>query len=330
MILLWVVFYWYFFIYSLITVQFHANVDNYNIHFDSTQKSYEQVCEEEICIMPDISPFEYEVIITKDTYKTLTYTYKPTQDSAVQDIVLEKNYELQPVNLLSQDDAVSILENEEQEISIADKIELLKEKQSIYYKIITDNNSYIFKEKWNNLELYKNNTFLWNFNFAKKSEIQLKEIIWNPNYLFLELWENKYLFSISSGTSNKIIFEVPILYIKSGESNGKFIFVTQKGSFEYNSYTDIFTYNSFFSDYVIFQKNTYVWIINADDDNKQSKFNLTQNTKQTILQYNPETKEQIILLETSKDIVKIFKKDWEIYLEDSDKNYFTLSHLLEK
>lgn len=329
-ILFWIVFYWYFFVHSLVNIQFQSNISDYNIRMDSTQKKYEQACSEANCIIPNVSPFEYSITIEKEGYKTLEYTYKPSKKTATQDILLEKDYKLKSVELFSQKEATTLLEGQENELTIQEKIELLKTKKTIFYTVKTEENNYIFKKNVNWLELFQNDKFLWNFKNSTKSEIKLLEIIWNKNYLFLELWENKYLFQIQSGENKKVTFEIPINYIKSGNWNGEFIFVTQKGSFLYNSYENKFSYNAFFSDYVIFQKNTYVWIIYSNEINKKQKFNLDEKSGNIILQYSPETKEQIVLIDTSKNIIKIFKKDWEIYFQDADKNYFSLTHLQEK
>lgn len=326
MILLWILFYWYFFIYSLINVQFQSNVSQYNISMDSTQKSYEQTCLLETCFIPNMLPFEYRVLIEKEGYKTLEYIYKPNKRTAVQNIRLEKDYQLEPVELFSQKEAIVILENQDKISTRLEKIEFLKEKNQVFYTLSTQKNQYNFKKKANGLALFQNNKFLGIFQNAKKSEIKLYEVIWNENYLFLELWKNNYLFSIQSWEIKKITFEIPINYIKTEYWSWEFIFVTKKGSFSYNSKDQIFSYNTFFSDYVVYQKNTYVWIIYTGEENKKQKFGLSKYSWDTIVQYNPENKEYTILLETEKKITKIFKLNWQIYFQDIEKNNFLLTH----
>jgi hypothetical protein len=280
-------------------------------------------------MIENISPFEYNITVKKDGYKTLKYKFKPSNNTTIQNISLEKDYKLQPVELFSQKEAIIILEDQEKELTPLEIIEIIKAKKTIFYTVKTEENTYIFKKNVNWLELFQNDKFLWNFNDSTKSEIKLIEVFWNKNYLFLELWKNKYLFQIQSWENKKIIFEIPIQYIKAGNWNGEFIFVTNKGSFLYNSHKNTFLYNAFFSDYIIFQKNTYVWIIYSNETKKKEKFNLGDKKENTILQYNPETKKQTILLETSKNITKIFKKNWEIYFQDNDNNHFSLTHLQE-
>jgi hypothetical protein len=180
------------------------------------------------------------------------------------------------------------------------------------------------------MSLYKNDSLIWNFEFANKSDIKLEEIIWNENYLSLIINNAKYLFSIQTWKINKYTLEIPIQYIKSTNTNGLFIFVTDKWSFEYDLYKNIFTYNSYFSDFVYFDKNSLVGVIHQNEIEKRSRFEYEDISDKTlVIQYNPHTKERNILLETPKSIKKIFKKDWKIYMEDTNKLVFTLSHLEE-
>jgi hypothetical protein len=110
--------------------------------------------------------------------------------------------------------------------------------------------------------------------------------------------------------------------------NWEFIFVTQKGSFIYNIYENKFQYNSYFSDFVFFNKDSLVGIINSNDIDKQIRFD-NINNKNLIVLFQPNTKKQEILLETDKIITKIFKIDGKIYFEDENSNTFSLSHLEE-
>jgi hypothetical protein len=297
---------------------------------ESTQKKYEQTCLETDCMILNVSLFEYSVTITKEWYKTLEYRYKPNKKNITQELILEKKYELESVEFFSQQEAATLLKNQDTTISIEDKIQLIKENQDVFYRVEKLNNTYKFKKNVNWLELYKNNKFLGNFQNSAKSEIKVIEILWDENHLFLELWKNKYLFSLVSWENKKIIFEIPITYIKSWSQNWEYIFVTHKGSFLFNSYKNIFSYNSIFSDYIIFEKDSYIGIINSDDIKRKQKFNLDSSSKNVILQYNPQTKEQKLLLETTKNLMRLFKKDWEIFIQETNKNYFTITHLQEK
>jgi uncharacterized pyridoxamine 5'-phosphate oxidase family protein len=180
------------------------------------------------------------------------------------------------------------------------------------------------------MDLYKNEELLWNFEFANKSDIYLEEVKWNPNYLSIILNNNKYLFSIQTGKINEYILEIPSIYIKGTDKNGQFIFVTDKWSFVYDLYKNIFTYNTYFSDFVFFDKTSLVWIIYKDDIEKRSRFEYDNITNKTlIIQFTPGSKESSILLETEQNINKIFKQDGKIYFEDQNKSNFVLSHLQE-
>lgn len=319
--------------YSLANITFTTNVENFSITMESTQKNYNFECKEKTCTYDNISPFDYKIILTAPNYKDITYTWTPSKQFAHQNKDFVKDYKLEEANLLSQENAAEILNKtvESQiEETIAEKIQKLKEKSQVHLIIEKNNNTYTFKKNNSDMSLYKNDNLIWNFEFANKSDIKLEEIIWNNNYLSLIINNTKYLFSIQTGKINKYTLDIPVKYIKSTNTNGLFIFVTDKWSFEYNVYKNIFTYNSYFSDFVYFDKNSLVGVIHQNEAGKRSRFEYDNISDKTlVIQYNPNTKQRNILLETSKNIEKIFKKDWKIYMEDTNKLVFTLSHLEE-
>lgn len=327
-------FYWYYFVYSLVNISFISNIEKYTIQMESSQRNYNFECDIQECSFPQISPFEYSVTLKSESYKELKYTWKVTKNTSVQNITFEKDFQLVKTNLLSQEKATEILDetiNSLKEETMQEKIQKLKDKQKNYLLIKTDNDTeYIFRISGNSLSLYQNNKFLWNFDFAEKSDISLKEILWNKDYLAINIKENKYLFSKQTGKLNQYILDIPIKYIKSTSQNGQFIFVTEKWSFEYYLYKNIFVYNTFFSDFVFFDKNSFVWIVQENETEKRKRFAYENiENKTLIIQYFPDTKEKNILLQTDKNIEKIFKSAGLIYLQDNNKITFQLSHLQE-
>lgn len=338
LLILWIIFglgylfYWYYFVYSLVNITFNTNVEAFTISMESTQKKYDFECDNMSCDYEKISPFEYSVTLQAVEYKDITFTWKPTKKSAIQTVNFQKDYKLEAANLLSQDSATQILNEtvkSSQWETIEEKIQKLKDRQQNHLIIKTENNTYTFKKNNRKLSLYENDILLWNFEYADKSEISLQEVISNQNYLDININDKKYLYSKLTGKLQEYTLKIPINYIKSTDKNWEFIFVTQKWSFVYNLYENIFQYNSYFSDFVFFNKNSLVGIINTNDLDKLHRFNIENNNKNLIVSFTPKTKEQIILLETDKNIVKIFKKDGKIYLEDDKKNIFSISHLAE-
>ena len=300
---------------------------------ESQHKDYNFECASTSCSYENISPFEYTITFSSPDYKNIILNWKPTNNAAIKEINFQKDYTLESVNLLSQEDATEILneaiQSEEWE-TIQEKIQKLKDQQNIHLRIEIGKNIYTFRTNDNDreLSLYQDDKKLGNFQLVEKSEISLQEIIANDNYLSIDLWTDKYLFSKLTWKIHKYTLEIPISYIKATHKNWEFIFVTQKGSFVYNIYEDTFQYNSYFSDFVFFNKNSLVGIINSDDTNKLQRFENTNNQNLIVL-FNPSTKQQEILLETDKKIKKIFKKDGIIYFEDENAETFALSHLIE-
>lgn len=330
---LWYLFYWYYFVYSLVNITFVTNVDSFNISMESTQKNHDFECESSSCNYNSISPFQYSVILKSSWYKDIKYNWKPSKESALQEIDFKKDFKLEDSNLLSQDNATQILidtlESQKEE-TIEEKIKKLKEKSQIHLIIEKNDNTYVFKKNNSGMDLFKNEELLGHFEFANKSDIYLEEVIWNLNYLSIILNDKKYLFSIQTGKINEYILEIPIIYIKGTDTNGQFIFVTDKWSFVYDLYKNVFTYNTYFSDFIFFDKTSLVWIIQKDEIEKRNRFEYHNITDKTlIIQFTPDLKESSILLETEKNITKIFKQDGKIYFEDQNKSNFVLSHLEE-
>lgn len=308
-------------------------MDNFNVSMESTQKNYDFECESNSCDYASISPFQYSVILKSSGYKDIKYNWKPSKENYQQNIDFKKDFKLEESNLLSQDNATQILIDtidSQKEDTIAEKIQKLKDKAQVHLIIERNNNEYTFKKNGSGMDLYRNEKLLGNFEFANKSDISLEEIKGNTNYLSIVLNKNKYLFSIQTGKINEYILEIPIIYIKGTDTNGQFIFVTNKWSFVYDLYKNTFTYNTHFSDFVFFDKNSLVWIIHKDEIEKRSRFEYDNITEKTlIIQFTPDLKESSILLETEKNISKIFKQDGKIYFEDENKSNFVLSHLEE-
>lgn len=298
----------------------------------STHKDYNFECENSTCDYPHISAFEYAVTLKSEGYKDLNFNWEVTKNTAIKNIVFENDYQLIKTNLLSQKDAEKILNNTTQksiEETIEEKIEKLKTQQQTHLIITWANNiNYIFKNINNKLHLFQDDISLWIFDFYEKSNISLYEIVWNPNYLSLYLWNKKYIFSKKLWILYEYILDIPIIYIKSTSTNGQFIFVTEKWSFEYNLYKNDFKYNSLFSDFIFFDKKSFIWIINKDDKEKKERFSYKNINKTLIIQYFPDTKQHNILLELDEDVEKIFKESWIVYIENN-KNVFQISQLQE-
>jgi ribosomal protein L33 len=126
---------------------------------ESQHKNYNFTCEQSSCDYVKISPFEYQVTLKSAEHKDINYTWKPSKQNAVQNLEFQKDYSLESVSLLSQKQAENILNEtieSQQEETIQEKIQKLKDKQTVHLRIEIDNNIYTFKKNNRELSLYQN------------------------------------------------------------------------------------------------------------------------------------------------------------------------------
>jgi hypothetical protein len=130
---------------------------------ESTQKNHDFECESSSCNYDSISPFKYNIILKSAGYKDINYDWKPSKESATQNIDFKKDFKLEESNLLSQDNATQILIDtidSQKEDTIAEKIQKLKEKSQVHLIIERNDNEYIFKNNNSGMDLYKNEVLL--------------------------------------------------------------------------------------------------------------------------------------------------------------------------
>jgi hypothetical protein len=76
---------------------------------ESAHKKYNFECSKKSCSYYKISPFEYSVKLEASEYKEINFIWKPSKQTAIQNIDFQKDYKLEDANLLSQDAATQIL-----------------------------------------------------------------------------------------------------------------------------------------------------------------------------------------------------------------------------
>ncbi|MCP4523018.1 MAG: hypothetical protein GY828_02250 [Candidatus Gracilibacteria bacterium] len=322
--------YWYIFIYSLVHVTFESNLEKYHVSLIAKQKNISQDCEQKVCYISDIIKLDYELIAQKDGYKDFVLPIQPKRGNNSFQLIFEKKYELQLDTSVENNKNKATVEKREKDLSIEEKIEEIKNKRDIYHSVHIGNNYYTFRKRGEKLLLSKNDGEIGLFPLGDKSTLDILEIEGSDNFLVLRIEDKNYFFSIRSGKFQIFDFNIPLLYIKQSDNSGEYIFVTSKGSFLYEYAKNTFTYNTLFSDYVVYKKNSYVGVIDKNDSEKKQFFQLDRKREQNvIIQYNTETKEKVILLETGGDIKRLGKKEGRIYIINQTGERYFLSHLQE-
>ena len=109
-------------------------------------------------------------------------------------------------------------------------------------------------------------------------------------------------------------------YVKPGRDALEFIFVTDVGAFEYSVLRDEFEFFYLFADFVPVSEGSG-GVIYAEEEQKKRNYNLSQQSGNLILLYNPDTQDRSVLYSTSLDITEIFLRDTEVFFIVDGQEY---------
>lgn len=326
-------FYWYFYIFNIAHVEFRSNNSEYSLELRNKQQIITQDCENKICTMSNIPPFDFTLYAKKPWYKTIEKEIKFSRKITEYSLDFQKDFELVEIEKKSVN-SDKIIENfqKENELTPEEKIALKREEllknRNLYLKIEQNNNEYRIYQKQNNSELltiYKNDILLWNIPKVSKDIFKIYDIYWTDKNFIIQWDEKIYFFSEYTKNYQEIAFQIPILYVKQIHST-LYIFQTQKWWFTWEKDTNSFQYNHLFSDY-IFYKGKYIWYISAENSSIKNRIfpEITKNWF-IIYEYNPDNKEKNILVITEKKLNKIYIWWNKILLEDTENKNYYLPH----
>lgn len=306
--------YLYFFVYYTAVVTVNANVSEYSVELfsKSTAQKWTHECPEKICVIHDVSPFEYNISISKQGYETELINAKISPRRREEIFV-----QLDKKSLLSSLEAVQIEETPKE------KIKRLREEKLYFARFVLEDDTMItFSEGKNQLLMqHRSSSFVHDisdFPFVPADSI-FAEYIGDTKDIFMQLWNKYYIFETASGKLHTLPFEIKLLYIKAGKTSSQYIIVTEKGSFLYNINSEESEFQYLFKDFV-YHDNALIWIIYEDEEQKKSNFNLTGKWN-LIIRYTSEDKQRKILLKSSLDIDRIEWKGEKIIFSAKWKEY---------
>ena len=303
-----VLLYLYFFVYYTATLEIDSNVTDYRVELfsKSTAQKWQHNCPEMNCIIPDVSPFEYNVNISKEWYESFVMNI---------DVAPRRRetlfIELQEKVILT---SASLVERDE---TPREQIERIREEnRSLIRFKIQDGTSVRFEQKEDTIEmLYK--TWDTEKNIASFPALSEEEIDASPisssNDIFLALWEKYYIFRSEWAKLLELDFSIEILYIKAGKKRGEYIIITEKGAFLYDSTSQSSTFQYLFRDYVYDKDDILIGVIYADEEQKKENFGLKEQWN-LIIKYSPRDKIREVLYNTSENIERIEKRNEAVIL----------------
>ena len=158
--------------------------------------------------------------------------------------------------------------------------------------------------------------------FAWK-KINYKNIFWEDDYVFFQKNNKLNFYNLKDNSSFDIIFKPNINYIKKSWEN-TYIINTNVWSFLFNILNKKLEYFSLFWDFIIVWDN-YIWIINNDDEIRKKNFDLEDKNWNFIILYNKLTKNKKIIYTFDNKIIKVYKKENKIFIEDEKSNKFEIN-----
>lgn len=166
-------FYKYFFSLKLTSIEINSNIWNYELSLENIKFTKNILCEYKKCVVNEIPPFEYKLIIKKENYKDYKDKIIINSNTKI-DVFLEKNILLERIDekKVTRLDIVQSVQNKKNEDFYWESIS--------YNKIYADKN-YLYFQKED--KLYINN--LTNNNFIK--------IDFVPNVKYIKKLENDNL-----------------------------------------------------------------------------------------------------------------------------------------
>jgi hypothetical protein len=303
----------YFFLYYTATLVIDTNINSYKVSLFSkkTAQTFDYNCTEKRCTLQDIPPFQYNMTLTstgyKDEVQTFTLKARNTQEVLV---TMEKQVQLEKVEEILTWSGTTA----EEKI-----LQLRKQKSSYASFPLKSGKEIIIQDMGEKLALFYEDKELFRFAKIQANKIQVQEVE-STRSVYINTGETQWILDTSSYSFFPLTFIPEILYIKPWITSQELIFISDKGAFTYNKNTNTFLYFYAFLDYVPLTEE-YIGVIYTDEEQKKKNYNLTQETQNLIIRYNPDTKERKILYKTDLKIEKIYKKGEQIFFETNEGKY---------
>ncbi len=326
LLLLWIILSWYFmylylFVFSLYTVSLNSDNIPYKVslYAKSIWKKYDFNCDKNPCILEKISPFNYDVTVSKDNYNTFYFKFNPKIKTNIK-FVLTKEVKL--INIGNINDL-----NLDKKLTREERIKLIKQKHDNFLVLKVYNKEFFFKKTDDNkLNIYLNNKFLWIVDFEKwenKEAISISKVIGLDNNYFLKIWKNNYIINTIYYSIQKIKLNIDTNYVKKIFDN-KLLFVTKKWSFIFDINTKKITFFNMFYDFIYLDNWDYIWILRNNDNILKQNLWLWNIKWNLIVYYDIKKKKVRLLKNIDFNISKIFRKDKKVEIEDEKWNIYEL------
>lgn len=320
-LIIWISYWIYviFFVEYIWELEINSNLKDYKVtlYAKNIFTKYNYDCEDKICIINKLSPFDYEATFSKENYKTITENIK---------IVWKKKNKIsinfiKDTNIIQTQDATNLTNNE-------NSIENYK-KWYLYFKKLVWLWDFYFKENWANLDFYRNNNEIEEklFSFAKNenNNINILQIYWSDSKIFLSYWDKKFIYSLDSWSIIDFKLAPNVNYVKLWDQSHIYQIITDLWTYIFDENLKETSYFYLFKDYISLENNI-LWLIFKDEKNKFDNFWIKYNNKNIIINYNLSSLDRSVIFETDLNIDKFLKENDKIYIYDTNWKKYELKN----
>ncbi len=320
-------FYYYFFVLNKWNLTLNWNVENYTVSLYNNELKINFLtnCKNTKCELIDLAPFDYEISISKEGYKTWTQSLK-IQPKTTKEINFDLKKQLL-IKKISEETGLS-----SRPVSDIDKFREIASIQKDSYMFFDEDNLgffYFLENNDNTITLInklngKENK-IYTFKKAEKVNIDLQKVYGSDNVIFIWVWDEKYIYDILKNDISEIFFPQKVNYVKRNWDI--YSFACDKWTFLYDSTNKKIEYFYFFKDFIFYDDFNYFWIIFDDEKEKKKNYNLDKQDWNLIVKYNFKTKSIKVLEKTDMNIIKITKENDKVYFYDEFDNKYLVENI---
>jgi len=315
----WYIFYQYFFVQNLVSLNINSSVSWYDIELYNLKAKKNINCPEKMCSINEISPFEYELKITKKDYEI----YKQKIDLSKSKTI---NIDLKKILIFEKLETWIITQTWSNDKKTREEIisEKTNKKQKIFDLkdfwrfsfLILDNSSLDLK--------YKNKT-LANFADYDFSKIYLEKVYSSENMIFIELGDLSYILNLDTLKTYLVDLKSDILYTKYLKDLNSVFIVTKDWTFILNLRDFSVNYFSKYSDFINVWDSD-IFILNETDKIRKKNLWLDKISWNLIVLFDQTKKTKSVLKSLDIAISKIYLEKQKVYIEDENNNKYLLDN----
>lgn len=310
--------YIYFFVYYTSVLNISSNVDAYKVELFATKiaQTFERDCPTATCSLADISPFDYNVTITKEGYEPYSTSLDLKGATTIDlNIKLKKRVELVKVEEPLLEESLN-------------KIDILKVKNTSYLSFdMGKEGVFYFDENDEKLVLYtfkENQPFrIGDFTKVPKEKLMFTRVYGEQNTFLISAQSENFLYFQGENSLIELNLRIPVQYAKKGTEDQVYFLVTDKWTFEFDRFTWNERYITLFHDFIELDGELYVWYIDAKDTLRKTNMGYIEEYGDIpiLVKYFQESLEREVSIALPLSVKKMYVQENRVLIETEEGTY---------